>query len=133
MSQVILRYSAKSFCSRFFEFRVVAKGDVKDVSGHTFHGFGGHTDHYPCSYLTAAAAIGMQKHDVDLFIKRLDKVLSKLKPGSKSKDDISGDVLNGIDNLEINEGHQNGASANVEQVQVAAVPNLPKRTILENL
>ncbi len=116
-----------------FEFRVVAKGDVKEVSGHTFHGFGGHTNHYPCSYLTAAAAIGMQKHDVDLFIKRLDKVLTKLKSGSKSKDGISCEVLNGVDNLEINEEHQNGASANVEQVETAAMPSLPKRTILENL
>lgn len=30
-------------------------------------------------YLTAAAALGMRKSDVDLFSHRLDKVLSKLK------------------------------------------------------
>ena len=64
-------------------FRVVRKGEVKEVSGHTFYGFGSHSNEYPCSYLTAAAAIGMQKEDVDLFIKRLDKVLTKLKPSGK--------------------------------------------------
>lgn len=30
-------------------------------------------------YLTAAAALGMRKSDVDLFVHRLDKVLGKLK------------------------------------------------------
>ena len=57
--------------------RVVAKGDVKEVSGYTFQGFGSHSNNYPCAYLTAAAAMGMTKEDVDSFIKRLDKVLGK--------------------------------------------------------
>lgn len=37
-------------------------------------GWGAHTSKYPVPYLTAAAAIGMQKSDVDQFISRLDKV-----------------------------------------------------------
>jgi len=52
---------------------------VKEVSGHKFVGFGSHSNSYPCCYLTAAAAVGMQKQDVDSFIKRLDKVLGKFK------------------------------------------------------
>lgn len=59
--------------------RVVAKGAVQTVAGHQFRGFGAHCDDYPCNYLTAAAAIGITKADVDSFIKRLDKVLGKSK------------------------------------------------------
>lgn len=58
---------------------MVAKGAVQTVAGHQFRGFGAHCDDYPCNYLTAAAAIGITKADVDSFIKRLDKVLGKSK------------------------------------------------------
>ncbi|XP_013413537.1 O-phosphoseryl-tRNA(Sec) selenium transferase isoform X2 [Lingula anatina] len=59
--------------------RVVATGEVKTVQGYTFHGFGSHTDNYPCTYLTAAGSVGMTKNDVDLFVKRLHKVLERCK------------------------------------------------------
>ncbi|XP_035827856.1 O-phosphoseryl-tRNA(Sec) selenium transferase [Aplysia californica] len=59
--------------------RVVAPGKDNRVSGYHFKNFGAHYDNYPCAYLTAAGAIGMTKSDVDLFITRLDKVLSKYK------------------------------------------------------
>ncbi|XP_074642114.1 O-phosphoseryl-tRNA(Sec) selenium transferase-like [Tubulanus polymorphus] len=59
--------------------RVVAHGEVKEISGFKFDGFGAHSSRYPCVYLTAAAAIGMTINEVDDFIKRLDKVLSKWK------------------------------------------------------
>ena len=60
--------------------RVVAKtGKTTEVSGQKFLNFGSHCDNYPCNYLTAAAAIGMTKNDVDLFITRLDQVLKKSK------------------------------------------------------
>ena len=42
-------------------------------------GWGAHNSSYPVPYLTAAAALGMRKSDVDLFTHRLDKVMSKLK------------------------------------------------------
>ena len=64
---------------------MVHKGDTKNINGYTFAGFGAHTATYPCSYLTAAAAIGMTKDDVDLFIKRLDKVLAKTVPKGTDK------------------------------------------------
>ena len=64
----------------FFFSRVVAKtGKTTEVSGQKFLNFGSHSDSYPCNYLTAAAAIGMTKNDVDLFITRLDQVLKKSK------------------------------------------------------
>lgn len=42
-------------------------------------GWGAHYSNYPTPYLTAAAALGMRKSDVDLFTHRLDKALNKLK------------------------------------------------------
>lgn len=69
--------------------RVVLGNEKKSVAGITFEGFGAHSDNYPFSpYLTAAAAIGMTKNEVDRFIERLNKVL-KGKPSS-SKDYSSG-------------------------------------------
>lgn len=64
--------------------RVVAQGEVKEIGGHLFKGFGAHHDNYPYAYLTVAAAIGMTMEDVDLLIKRLDKVLDKWKVKCKS-------------------------------------------------
>lgn len=57
--------------------RVIASGDDKEISGFKFKNFGSHSCSYPYPYLTAAAAIGMTKEDVDSFIKRLDKALLK--------------------------------------------------------
>lgn len=73
------------FC--FFFHRVVPRGITKEIGGHVFQGFQSHTNDYPCAYLTAAAAIGMTKEDVDLFVKRLDKVLAKVQ---KSKNGNGG-------------------------------------------
>ncbi len=58
--------------------RVVTGKDKKNVAGLWFSGFGAHTDAYPTAYLTAAAAIGMTKNDVDVFIARLKRVLASV-------------------------------------------------------
>lgn len=55
--------------------RVVAPGEVKDIQGYKFVNWGSHSNIYPHSYLTAAAAIGINKEDIDKFVKVLDKVL----------------------------------------------------------
>ena len=60
-----------------FNFRVVTPDTSKEINGHLFTGWGAHAKSYRCAYLTAAAAIGMAKEDVDTFLKRLDKCLSK--------------------------------------------------------
>ena len=70
--------------------RVVARGEVKEVCNYTFRGFGAHSSEYPCNYLTAAAAVGMTQNDVDMFVKRLDKVLSKCM---SSSDTLNGDAM----------------------------------------
>ncbi|XP_028413229.1 O-phosphoseryl-tRNA(Sec) selenium transferase-like isoform X2 [Dendronephthya gigantea] len=56
--------------------RVVPPNATKDINGFKFNGWGAHTNNYPCAYMTAAAALGMSKDDVDTFLKRLEKCLS---------------------------------------------------------
>ena len=69
-------------------------GENKEVSNYTFQGFGAHHNSYPCTYLTAAAAIGMTTQDVDLFIKRLDKVFVKSKIKDKKLVKVEENHLN---------------------------------------
>ena len=57
--------------------RVVPPNATKNINGYEFTGWGAHTNNYPCAYLTAAAALGMNRDDVDTFLKRLDKCLCK--------------------------------------------------------
>lgn len=94
---------------------MVPLGSTKEINGHVFTGWGAHARNYRCAYLTAAAAIGMSKADVDTFLKRLDKCLSKFTSTTVSrsvghddgqqeengKDDVSGD-LETTDNLTVN-------------------------------
>jgi len=53
------------------------RGAEQDIAGHHFTGFGAHHSSYLCTYLTAAAALGVARSDVDSFIRRLDKVFIK--------------------------------------------------------
>ncbi|XP_049859795.1 O-phosphoseryl-tRNA(Sec) selenium transferase isoform X1 [Schistocerca gregaria] len=73
--------------------RVVTGTDIKEVAGHKFEGWGAHNSSYPVPYLTAAAALGMRKTDVDLFVHRLDKVLGKLKGRSAPPTPTSAEEL----------------------------------------
>ena len=93
---------------------MVPTGITKDINGHVFTGWGAHARNYRCAYLTAAAAIGMTKADVDTFLKRLDKCLSKFtsasvstsardqdgQPEENGKDKVSN--LGTADNLTVN-------------------------------
>ncbi|ESN99143.1 hypothetical protein HELRODRAFT_107172 [Helobdella robusta] len=63
--------------------RVIARHTESKVEDHSFIGFGSSHDNYPSSYLTAAAALGITKADVDLFIERLHSVLTKAGKNSK--------------------------------------------------
>lgn len=56
---------------------IISDGNSKMINDCLFKNWGSHFDSYPFTYLTAASAIGIKKDDVDIFIKRLDKVLSK--------------------------------------------------------
>ena len=61
----------------FCWYRVVTHSTEQEIAGHHFTGYGAHHSNYPCTYLTAAAALGITKSDVDSFIRRLDKVFAK--------------------------------------------------------
>ena len=61
----------------------MAPSGEKEIGGIKFKNFSSHSNNYPCGYLTAAAAIGMTRDDIDSFIKRLDKVLSSLQKESQ--------------------------------------------------
>ena len=85
--------------------RVVTGRDTKVIEGYTFKGtiffsfpeflaliwffpaWGSHWDKTEAPYLTAAAAIGMTRDDIETFIRRLDKVLasSRSKGGGGGK------------------------------------------------
>ena len=55
-----------------------------------FPGWGSHYDNTDVPYITAAAAIGMTQNDINLFIKRLDKVLAqKTKEVSVKRQEIA--------------------------------------------
>lgn len=50
---------------------------TKTIGPLAFPGYGSHADAYPPGpYLTAACALGVSKEEVDVFLRRLDKVLS---------------------------------------------------------
>jgi O-phospho-L-seryl-tRNASec:L-selenocysteinyl-tRNA synthase len=62
--------------------RIVDPKDVKEVCGIKFTSYGSHINDFPTPYLNVAAAIGMTKRDVDLFIQRLDSTLHDFHPSS---------------------------------------------------
>ena len=53
--------------------RCVGYHNKKSVGAYEFENYGGHCDCYPHAYFTAAAAIGICREDVDVFIERLEK------------------------------------------------------------
>ena len=86
-----------------------------------FTGWGAHANNYRCAYLTAAAAIGMTKSDVDTFLKRLDKCLAKFT-------NRTANLLRTLDSAkeedksELQQG-ENGESASEETATEAATVN----------
>lgn len=51
--------------------RVICRGKAQTVAGFDFEGYGSSCDRYPHDYMTAAAALGASKRDIDSFV---DKV-----------------------------------------------------------
>ncbi|GIY46430.1 o-phosphoseryl-tRNA(Sec) selenium transferase [Caerostris darwini] len=58
--------------------RIVAPGDTKIISGYEFKNWGSHTDDNFTGYLTASAAIGVEKKDIDCFVRHFKSVLLKV-------------------------------------------------------
>lgn len=66
--------------------RVVSPGSSKTMGPHSLLNWGAHYDHYPTTYFTAAAAIGMSRHEVDMFASKLDKNFAKFLRRHSSQD-----------------------------------------------
>ena len=64
--------------------RVIAPGKTQTVAGTAFEGYGSSHDAYPCAYLTAAAAIGTSKAEVDEFCNRLAKCVKEFQQKSQT-------------------------------------------------
>ncbi|KAK7873918.1 hypothetical protein R5R35_012932 [Gryllus longicercus] len=111
--------------------RVVSGVDVKDVAGYKFEGWGAHTSNYSVPYLTAAAALGMRKSDVDLFCHRLDKTMMKLKgrsapPTPTSVEELAAmrRVMRGGSSTLNGEGGSGSGSGGEQQSQSSASTSL---------
>lgn len=75
-------------------YRVVPKGAEKVVSDIHFTGYGSHVNEYHCAYLTVAAALGVTKREIDVFVERLHNVFAEVEKKSSSKHD--GSTLEGL-------------------------------------
>ncbi|KAJ6634831.1 O-phosphoseryl-tRNA(Sec) selenium transferase [Pseudolycoriella hygida] len=64
--------------------RVVAN-EIKSIDGYRFNGWGAHssTAYAEKTYLTVAAGIGAEERDVNIFIRKLESVLEKIKSNEK--------------------------------------------------
>eukprot|EP00049_Salpingoeca_infusionum_P001152 m.45598 g.45598 ORF g.45598 m.45598 type:complete len:507 (-) comp10891_c1_seq1:3571-5091(-) len=79
MKQDVSFFGSMLFSRRVSGTRVVSTTTEKTVAGISFKGYGAHHDAFPVPYMTAAAAVGMKKEEVDQFVRRLDATFSKLK------------------------------------------------------
>ncbi|CAG7830853.1 unnamed protein product [Allacma fusca] len=62
---------------------------VKSIDGYDFQGWGSHCKEYPYPYITAAASIGMETKDVDLFVEKLEECLKKLSKQTEEPENPS--------------------------------------------
>jgi len=58
--------------------RVVTGREKRVVASIAFEGYGAHINEYPVAYLTAACALGLTQKEIDIFLSRLDKVMSEI-------------------------------------------------------
>lgn len=66
---------SKLFRRHVMGVRAIPRRSPVDVEGIKFDSWGNHTDEAMPAYLTVAAAIGMKREEVDLFIEKLENVL----------------------------------------------------------
>lgn len=76
---------------------MVTPYDEKTIGKYRFIGWGSHHKRYPVSYLTAAAAIGITKPEIDLFLSRLDKAFKTFKKPSSSISNTDSQPSNHVD------------------------------------
>jgi O-phospho-L-seryl-tRNASec:L-selenocysteinyl-tRNA synthase len=63
--------------------RIIPQGASKTIGGHTFDGWGASAIGYGHPYLTAACAIGLTEGELDVFVDRMDRVLTDFRKKRK--------------------------------------------------
>jgi len=65
--------------------RIVKPGVKQTIGPNSFVGYGSHTNAYPVAYITIASAIGGKIDEMDSFLTRLDKCMTKFKAQMTTK------------------------------------------------
>lgn len=68
--------------------RVVSCTGSKTIGHVTLSRFGCHSDKYTTPYITFAAAMGMEKGEVDVLVAKFGKILEKMAVRKKEKAEI---------------------------------------------
>lgn len=96
--------------------RVVLPEEVKTIEGVEFRGFGAQYDSYPTAYLTAAAAIGMTREDVTMYLDRLQRTIDAFLKQREKEEARKGAAA---------AGRAMGPTANAPDVAAVAPESLP--------
>eukprot|EP01049_Picozoa_sp_SAG25_P000338 SAG25_NODE_10_length_28450_cov_12.738775_18_plen_119_part_00 len=99
----------------------------KSVAGIAFVGYGAHADLYPTPYLTAAAAIGMQMGEVDIFVQRLQTTIDEFKRLGGSTIDRA-NIASAASTAATAQDDQEQAEANKEKEAAALAEQSPSIT-----
>ena len=75
------------FTRRVSGARVVKLGTKQTIDTYEFINYGAHSSNYQCSYLTVAAAIGIEENDIDIFMKKFSSIYQKLRQNTNSDDE----------------------------------------------
>ncbi|CAF1632588.1 unnamed protein product, partial [Adineta ricciae] len=70
---------SKLFTRRISGARVVKLGTKQKIESYEFTNYGAHSSSVQYSYLTVAAAIGIEESDIDIFMKKFNDVYQKLR------------------------------------------------------
>ncbi|CAF4349351.1 unnamed protein product, partial [Adineta steineri] len=64
--------------------RFVKLGTKQTIDKYEFINYGAHSSTIQYSYLTIAAAIGIEENDIEIFMKKFDDVYQKLRRNATS-------------------------------------------------
>lgn len=74
------------FTRRISGARVVKLGTKQTIDTYPFINYGSHSSNSQYSYLTVAAAIGIEENDIDIFMKKFNGIYQKLRFNQNSDD-----------------------------------------------
>ena len=74
------------FTRRISGARVVKLGTKQTIDTYQFINYGAHSSNFQYSYLTVAAAIGIEENDIEIFMKKFDSIYQKLRLNKNSDD-----------------------------------------------